>query len=551
MEIIKKTKREDVHPYIPELKELYRRGRITRREFIRNAAILGMSLSSASAFLAGKARPAAAAADVPVRGGTLRTEYNWIPYVEDPAKDGVGTGQVGLAIAEALVWTGEDGVPRPQLAKSWETSDDAKEWTFHLQEGVTFNNGKPFNADDVVWNFQHWVDPDVGSSMAARLDFLPSTGVEKVDDFTVKLHLDRPYFAFPLALYDYPGMVAPEGGWKDFYSGDPADAIGTGPFLLESFTPDERMVLVRRKDYWQKGADGLPLPYVDKVVVTAGWDDAGRLAALVGDQADLLSPEEGVIGELEKHADEIDITSFSTNWITPVVMRTDMPPFDDKRVRNALKWVQDRVKIRDLVMPMGRVGYDHWIPSHDAAYCPDTDVNRGQDIEKAKALLAEAGYPDGIEIELASPDGPAHRPAFAQVLKEMAAKAGITININILPSSAFWDQWMEWPFSLSGWNGRVPATVSLSLALRCGGDWNESYYCNKEFDALVDQAEATVDVEKRRQLFCQIQSIMQEESGYMIPFWNVSFRASRKRLHLPSGWSRGGFLWHEMWLSEE
>ena len=160
-----------MHPYVSELKDLHRGGRITRRGFIRNATLWGLSLGSISAFLSGETRDAAAASHAPVRGGTLRTEYNWIPYVEDPAADGVGTGAVGLAIAEALVWVGEDGVPQPQLVKSWESNDDTTEWTLHLQEGVAFNNGKPFGADDVIWNIRHWLDPDTGSSMAAALDY--------------------------------------------------------------------------------------------------------------------------------------------------------------------------------------------------------------------------------------------------------------------------------------------------------------------------------------------------------------------------------------------
>ena len=124
---------------------------------------------------------------------------------------------------------------------------------------------------------------------------------------TIKLHLDRPNANLLLALYDYPSMIAPEGGWEDFYSGDPADAIGTGPFLMESFVPDERMVLVRNPDYWQMGADGKPLPYVDKVIVTAGWDDAARLAALIGDEADILAPTEGAIAQLKRYPGKIDV----------------------------------------------------------------------------------------------------------------------------------------------------------------------------------------------------------------------------------------------------
>ena len=492
--------------------------------------------------------PETRSAALPLRGGTLRTEYNWIPYVSDPATDGVGTGQVGLSIAESLVWVGEDGVPQPQLARSWESNEDATEWILHLQEGVTFNNGKPFGADDVIWNLKHWIDPDSGSSMAARLEFLSPDGIEKMDDLTVRLRLDRPEVNLPLALYDYPSMIAPEGGWEDFYSGDPADAVGTGPFLMESFVPDERMVLARNPDYWQTGADGLPLPYVDRVVVTAGWDDAARLAALMGGQADILGPGEGVIPMLRRYPDRIEVQTYVTGYVTPIVMRMDTPPFDDVRVRRALKLVQDRERIRALVMPLGPVGHDHLISPGDPAWCPAADTGRHQDIERARSLLAEAGYPDGIEVDLAVPDGD-FRIYLAQVYKEMAAAAGITVNIDLLPTTAFWDQWMEWPFSVSGLNGRVPATANMNLTLRCGGEWNESHYCNEEFDALLDEADATADLEKRREVYCRIQTLMQEDSGYLVPFWAATFGASRAEVRLPPAWSRGGYLWHRMWLS--
>ena len=483
------------------------------------------------------------------RGGTYRTEYNWIPYVEDPAADGVGTGLVGLSIAESLVWVNEAGVPQPQLIKSWETSEDLTEWTLHLQEGVTFNNGKPFGADDVIWNILHWLDPDTGASAAAKLDMLSPEGVEKVDDLTVKLTLDRPNADLLLAFYDYPTMIAPDGGWDDFWSGDPADAIGTGPWLLEEFIPDERIVLVPNPNYWQLGEDGLPLPYMDKVIVTAGWDDAARLAALIGDEADDLDPGDGIIEELQKYPDQIEIRTYN-RWAAPMVVRTDMEPFDDVRVRQALKLVIDREKMWELVNPMGYIGYDHWIDATDASYCPDTDADgRPQDIEKAKALLAEAVYPDGLEVELAVPAGD-FRTNLAQVYQEMAAEAGITVKITILPSSAFWDQWQQWPFSVTGWNSRIPATANINLALRCGAAWTESYYCNPELDALLDQVDATVDVEERRELYCQIQKIMQDDGPYILPIWAAQFGATQSRVHLPDTYSRGGFLWHMTWMSE-
>ena len=489
----------------------------------------------------------------PVRGGTLRTEYNWIPYVEDPAIDGVGTGQVGLAIAESLVWVGADGAPRPQLVKEWEFNEDATEWTFYLQEGVTFNNGKAFGADDVIWNVKHWLDPDVGASAGANLSMLQPENIEKVDDLTIKFALDSPNADFLLAFYDYPTMIAPEGGWEDFYSGDPADAIGTGPWLLEEYIPDERFVLVRNPNYWRMGADGESLPYLDKVIVTAGWDDAARLAALVAGDIDILTnPGEGIREELE-NTDGVDINWYA-RWSAPMVVRVDVEPFDDPRVVQALKMVQDRQKIQELVLPTGVVGFDHWIDSSNASYCPDTDADgRPQDIEGAKALLADAGYADGLELELAIPDGD-FRVDMAQVYKEMAAQAGINIELNILPSSAFWDQWQSWPFSVTGWNGRLPAHQNISLAMRCGAGWTESFYCNEDFDALLNEIAATADIEARKGLYCQLQQIMQDEGPYLLPLWVSQYGASASYVALPQDhggtWSRAEYLWDMIWLDQ-
>ena len=497
--------------------------------------------------------PTAVPAGFPVRGGTLRTEYAWMPYVEDPAADGVGTGYVGLSIAEPLVWVAGDAVPRPQLAKSWEANADATVWTIHLQEGVTFNDGSEFNADDVIWNFKHWLDPDTGSSTAAKLDMLQPEGIKKIDDLTIELTLDRPNADLMLVFYDYPTMIAPEGGWTDFYSGDPADAVGTGPFMLEEFVPDERFVLVANPNYWQLGEDGLPLPYVDKVIVTAGWDDAARLAALIGGEADVLSVMEPIIEELQKYPDEIEIRTFATGWITPIVARVDLEPFDDPNIMKALKLTQDRQQVKDLVQPLGMVAYDHWILPTAGAYCPDTDVDgKPQDIEGAIALLAESGYgPDNpLQLTLATADD-GFRPAYAQVFKEQAALAGVEVTIDIYPSDAFWDQWAEWPFSISGWSGRIPPTANINLALRCQAAWSEAYFCNPELDAVLDAVDSAVTVEEKRALYCQIQEIMQEDAPMLIPFFAVEFSGLRKGVHAPDEWSRGGFLWHLIWIESD
>lgn len=553
--------RNGVHPYIPELKDLYRKRKISRREFMRNALGLGLSLAGAQAFLASCVpTPTPEATPVPPtptpvpptpvsevkRGGILRSTYGWIPYMEDPATDGTGTGNVGRNIAETLTWIDDNNVPHPLLCERWEPSEDAKEWTLYLQQGVKFNNGKDFNADDVVWNFLHWLDPDVGSGMRAKLSMLTPDGVEKVDDYTVKLHLDRSFYGIPWLLYDYPSLIAPEGGWDDFYYGDAEHAVGTGPFLMKEFIPDERMELVRREDYWQNGVDGKPLPYLDEVRVVVGGDAAAKLAALAGDELDLVDTvSEGIVEELEERED-ILVGLIDNPWSSPVSMRADVSPFDDPRVRNAIKWCQDRERMRELCMPRGRLAWDHWVHPHHEGWCPDTDEDRPQDIEKAKALLAEAGYPDGFETEIVTPTTPAHRPAYAQALKEMAAPAGIKINVNVMPDTPFWDQWGEWPFSISGWSGRPLATDNMGLGLRCGAAWNEFHYCNEEFDRLLDEVEAAVDVEKRRQLLCQVQRMMQEDGPLAVAFWNIDYYAYRQRVH---GYIYSAMQYGPVWLS--
>lgn len=563
MKTIKKDE-EAIHPYIPELKDLYQQGRISRRQFLRTAAMLGLSLTSVSAFLTAcapqdkaittaqpTATPEAAANPTPAvkRGGILRWDWAWIPYMADPAQDDVGTGEAGRNIAETLTWVDANNIPRPLLVERWKPSEDAKEWTLYLQQGVKFNNGKDFTAGDVVWNFQHWLDPKVGSPLRDRFSFLSPSGIEKVDDNTIKLHLDRASYGIPWSLCHYTALIMPEGGCDDFYRGDAKSAVGTGPFLMKEFLPDERMELVRREDYWQKGVDGNPLPYFDGMRVVAGLTDATALAALVGDNIDLIRPGLGILQELEAHTDiVVDVVPSAASDIIRV--RCDQAPFDDPRVRNALKWCQDRERLMELAYPRGTLAWDHWISPLHEGWCPDTDKDRPQDIAKARALLAEAGHPDGFEVEMTTPTTPEYEPAMAQVLKEMAAPAGIKININVLPDSVYWEKWDQYLLSTTSWSGYTLGVENLNVGCRCGAIWNEMHWCNKEFDSILDQAEGTVDVEQRRKLFCQLQTIMQEDSGLLLPFWVAQTAAYQKRLR---GYQRSPlpfYYWLNVWMAE-
>lgn len=514
--------------------------KVSRREFLKQVGRGGVMLAGLELL-----HPQSATATSKVnRGGTLKYPWGNLNYISDPCKDGIGTGQMARNVAETLIQLDPDGNPQPLLCKSWEPRKGTKEWILHLQEGVTFNNGKPFNADDVVWNFRHWLDPEVGSPNREKLSMLSPSGVEKVDNYTVKLSLDRPFYGIPYSLHGYAALIAPEGGWEDFYSGDPKDAIGTGPFKMEKYIPNETMKLVRREDYWRDGVDGNPLPYLDRVEVVPGLEATVVVASVLQGKLDISGTSQPELLKKLERSPEVNAKTLDVGWSTPARVRCDKEPFDDPRVRQAMKWAQDREKLRDLIMPDGPLGWDHQVQSFRKSYCSKTDGNRPQKIEKAKKLLAEAGYPNGFETKLYNP-GTSNRSALSQALGQMLAKVNIDVSIQNLPSSAFWDKWKEWPFSVSGWSARPLAIDNMRLGCTCDAGWNEMHWCNKEFDATMEKYLATVDVDKRRQLSCKLQKIMQDDSGLLLPYWVPYRRAWRKEIHwTPNIWN---YYFTETW----
>ncbi len=550
MEIIKKDEAQHEHPYIPELKELYRKGRITRREFLRNATLLGMSLASASAFLsacgakptpttAPTKPPAAQPTPVPPtatpkpagpkRGGTM-TIATRVPRVDHPARlswiEGVNQFR---QVCEYLTYTDYDNITHPWLLEKWEADAEVKTWTLHIRKGIKFNNGQELTADDVIFNFQQWLDKDVGSSMLGLLSYLKPTGIEKVDDYTVRLHLDSPQIAVPEHLFHYPAMIVP----RTFEGDITKQPIGTGPFLLEEFRETERAVFRRREDYWLMADDGKPYPYLDRLVyLDLGQDDAARIAAMQSGQVDNIFNPSAEIWQAVKDLPTVKVYSTATAQTFVIRMRVDKEPWNDNRVRLALKKCIDRQKMLELAwFGEGVLGHDaHVAPIHPE-YCPK-DIP-AYDPEGAKKLLAEAGYPNGLSVELSTQQARAE-PAMAQSLRESAAAGGFDIKLNILPSAQYWDIWTEVPLGITIWAHRPLGTMVLALAYTADDTgkpvpWNETYWVDEEFTTLLKEAERTLDVEKRRALMCKLEDIQMERGSVGIAFWtNVWYIANKK-----------------------
>jgi len=421
-------------------------------------------------------------------------------------------------VAEYLTETGPDNITRPYLLDKWEASDDVKTWTLYLRKDVKFNNGDPFNADDVMFNFEQWLNPDVGSSMISQLSYLRGMqDVERVDDYTIRLHLQDANIGVPEHLFHYPANIVHRSFEGDFIK----QPIGTGPFTLDEYTEAERAVLKRRNDYYRKGEDGDLLPYLDEIIYVSMSKDAA-VAAVQSGQVDATYQPRASDWMALKDMPNMQVLVAPTAVTSVLRMRVDVDPWTDVRVRNALKMSQDREKILQLgYYGQGDLGIDAHIAPVHPEYCKKPIPK--YDPEQAKALLAEAGHPNGIKVTLATKND-LEEPEVAAALKEQAAVSGIDITLDITEPGGYWDRWTEVDLGLTSWTHRPLGTQTLRLGYTSDangvpGEWNETRWVDKEFEGLLSEAEATLDVEARTQIMCKIEDIFWERGPIGIAYW--------------------------------
>jgi peptide/nickel transport system substrate-binding protein len=535
-----------MHPMVHEAKDLMDRGRMDRREFVRLAALLGVSAGAAYA-MAGVKPAFAAQGDLPFpqdddkakSGGTLRVAMQ-VQKMEDPATySWVEMSNQTRHMLEHLTFTTPDNVTQPMLAESWEASNDLKTWTFKLRQGIKWHNGDDFTADDVIFNMTRWMDPDLGSSNVGLSTFasmleekdgkkamIPGS-VEKVDDHTVKLNLSKPVLSVPEDLYNYPTAIV----HRDFKPPLSDNPNGTGAYTLANLKVGERCELKRVTET----ADGKPFEYwggkvyLDEIHYY-NFDEDNQLTAFASGDVDAIY-EFGIEQYELAEALEGEIIEARTAQTLCCRMQVTQKPFDDVRVRQAIVKSCDNSVYRDLVFQgRGDIAENHHVSPIHPEYYELPELKR--DVEGAKKLLADAGYADGLEvtIDVGNTDGPWHQTV-CEIMRDQMQDAGIKLNINVMPASKYWEVWDKTPFGATAWTHRPLGTMVLSLGYRTGVPWNETLFASDEFDAALDDAEATLEVESRREKMKKVESILQDAAVMVQPIWRPVFTIAATRVH--------------------
>jgi peptide/nickel transport system substrate-binding protein len=519
-------------------------GRISRRDFVRKGAVIGMSTTLMGAILSacGNANSSASSSSSgstsssvgsPVKGGTLRLATQTPAGAINPLTVSDAGGLCMLAqTGEFLAFDNNMALQlQPMLATKWTPSKGGAMWTFNLRPGVKFHDGSPLTADDVVYTFQQLADPkNASNALSTFSGVLKESGVQKVDAMTVAFHLEAPNGNFPYLVSsdNYNAVIVPKGTdfskWQKTF-------IGTGPFKLSSYSQNVSASFTANPDYW-----GGP-PHLDGTTFNFYASQPPQILALQGGQVDVIVQFVPQGAQSLLNNSQYTIIKLKSANHRELSMRTDMAPFTDPRVRQAIALSLDRPgMVQALLSGDGALGNDN--PFSPKFPSTNTSIpQRTQNIAKAKQLLSAAGHPHGFSTTLTT-EQYEEIPALAQVIAEAATKIGVNIKLKVETQTNYYGKatygnsdWLDAIMSLVDYGDRGVPNVFLEAPLTSGGPWNAAHFKDPAYDKLVKQYVAAVDLSTQRSLAGQIETLLLNETPLVIPYFIDGLTATTSSVH--------------------
>ncbi|HEY8677029.1 MAG TPA: ABC transporter substrate-binding protein [Candidatus Dormibacteraeota bacterium] len=507
-------------------------GRVDRREFLRRASVFGLSTS-----VIGTALVAAACSSSPSSsssggkvGGRLR-----VGIIPPPAHDiephtfaDQGALETGSIAGEHLIRAAPGLKLVAELATSWNPNGDASAWTVKLRQNVKFQTGQVMTADDVVATYKRLVSPTSGSqALSAFKHVLSPDGVSKVDDNTVMFQLDNPTASFPYLLSSttYQGIILPANYLLGTFTSKPQT---TGAFVLKSYTPGVGAKYDRYTGWWGGHAalDGVDVNYYQ--------DAAAADAALLGGTIDLIAQINVSTDRALFNNSKFQIFGGRGATHREVPMRVDLDnPLKDKRVRQAIALTLDRPAIvSTLFNKFADVGNDTpWAPVYPSSVGPPDVPQRQQDVNKAKQLMAAAGFGNGFSITLTT-EMTGEIPQLAQIIQRSVKAIGIDLKLSVLTSTAYFagsqtgppsgygdTPWLNAPINITDWGHRSVPNVFLTAALESNGVWNAAHYSNPQFDAAAKGFIGAISIDDQRKYAKQAETILLEDTPVIFPYF--------------------------------
>jgi peptide/nickel transport system substrate-binding protein len=491
-------------------------GRLTRRALLRHASVLGFAWSTGMLAMSSNARAQGTAKP----GGTIRIAHMTPAGAVDPL---TVTDSPGLALiaqtGEFLINDDSEHLALvPALALSWSSNQKGDVWTFKLRPNVKFHDGQVMTAKDVVATFNRLSDPGTGSAALSVLKgVLSKDSAKAIDDHTVEFHLDAPNGNFPyyVSSNTYNAVILP----ANFTGPYEKSFMGTGAFKLEKFTPKVGASFVRNPDYW--GDKALP----DRLQFAFYADQQAQLLAMQGRQADVMGDftVQGGVAMLTNPQFKVLGTKSSSH--RQMHMRCDMKPFTDKRVRQAMALAINReIIVKGLFRGRAQVAND----SPFAAVFPSSDLTvpqRKLDVAKAKQLLAEAGMPNGFDITLTT-EKYMEIPDLAVVVQNAAKAIGVRVTLKVESQDLYYgsgtfgkSDWLDSPLGITDYGHRGVPNVFLNAPLTSAGTWNAAHFKNPQYDKLVSDFVAALDVASQKKLSGDIQRLLLDETPVAIPYF--------------------------------